>query len=66
MKINEKGHLVIGEVDAVELAEKYDTPLYVIDENKIRENYRRIYNAFKKDMTNLRSFMHVKQILILQ
>lgn len=48
MKINEKGHLVIGEVDAVELAEKYDTPLYVIDENKIRENYRRIYNAFKK------------------
>ncbi len=30
-KVNEKGHLEIGGVDTVELAEQYGTPLYVYD-----------------------------------
>lgn len=45
-KVNEKGHLVISEIDAIELAEKFGTPLYVMDERRIRENYRRFYRAF--------------------
>ncbi|MTI96578.1 MAG: diaminopimelate decarboxylase [Firmicutes bacterium] len=38
---NEKGHLVIGGCDTVELAAQFGTPLYVLDENAIRENCRR-------------------------
>ncbi|MEM1822861.1 MAG: diaminopimelate decarboxylase [Candidatus Hadarchaeales archaeon] len=45
-KVNDEGHLVIGEIDAVELVEKFGTPLYVMDEKRIRENYRRFYRAF--------------------
>ena len=47
-KINSKGHLEIGGCDSVELVEKYGTPLYVLDENKIRENCRAYKNAVKK------------------
>ena len=39
-------HLIIGGVDAVELAEKFGTPLYVTDENRIRERYREFRDAF--------------------
>ncbi len=35
--INTQGHLTIGEMDTVALAEKYGTPLYLMDENKIRQ-----------------------------
>lgn len=45
---NEKHHMTVGGVDAVELAEKYGTPLYVIDENRIRERYREFLNAFSQ------------------
>jgi diaminopimelate decarboxylase len=39
------GHLWIGQHDTVALAEKYGTPLYVTDEDRIRENYRRFVSA---------------------
>ncbi len=42
---NEKGHLTIGGIDSVELAQKYGTPLYVLDENCIREQCRAYMNA---------------------
>lgn len=42
LKINEKGHLEIGGADCVDLAEKFGTPLYVLDEAHIR-NMMRIY-----------------------
>lgn len=48
LKINEKGHVDIGGADTVELVEEYGTPLYVIDEDRIRDNYKRVYNAFTK------------------
>ena len=38
--INESGVLTIGGMDTVKLAEKYGTPLYVFDEDGIRENCR--------------------------
>ncbi len=41
-----KGHLYIGGVDTVELAAKYGTPLYVTDEQRLRENFKTFQNAF--------------------
>lgn len=37
---NEKGHLTVGGVDAVELVKEYGTPLYVMDERTIRGHCR--------------------------
>ncbi len=45
--INEQGHLTIGGIDAVCLAEKYGTPLYVIDEDAVREQCRTYREAAK-------------------
>ena len=41
------GHLYIGGCDTVKLAEKYGTPLYVMDEDKIRDNCRKYVKAFE-------------------
>ncbi len=37
LKVNSLGHLEIGGCDTVELAKEYGTPLYVMDENYIRQ-----------------------------
>ncbi|MCL2142794.1 MAG: diaminopimelate decarboxylase [Methanomassiliicoccaceae archaeon] len=47
---NDGGHMMFGGVRADSIAERYGTPVYVTDENIIRENYKRIYNAFAKHM----------------
>ena len=47
-KINSKGHLTLGGADTVELAKEYGTPLYVFDENDIRNNCRSFKEAFEK------------------
>lgn len=39
-KVNEEDHLLLGGVDAVRLAEKYGTPLYVMEEDTIRAAMR--------------------------
>ncbi len=36
-EVNEKGHLVIGGCDSIELAEEFGTPLYVFDESGLRQ-----------------------------
>lgn len=46
-EIDDRGHLRIGGCDTVELAARYGTPLYVMDEALIRENCRRYVQAFK-------------------
>ena len=46
-KINDEGNLEIGGCDVVELAEKYGTPLYVLDEHTIRSICRDYKEAFK-------------------
>lgn len=46
LEINKKGHYSFGGVDTVELAETYGTPLYVISEEKIRQNLREFHRAF--------------------
>ena len=46
-EVNDKGHLMIGGVDSLTLAEKYGTPLYVYDVGIIRKNARSFVQAFK-------------------
>lgn len=46
-KINDDGNLEIGGCDLVKLAEKYGTPLYVLDEATIRKICRDYKDAFK-------------------
>ncbi len=48
ISILENGHLAFSGVDVVSLAEKYGTPLYLTDENKIRENCREYREAVEK------------------
>ncbi len=43
--VNEQGHLTIGGVDVLSLKEKYDTPLYVMDEDMIRTHLRTYRDA---------------------
>jgi len=60
IKTNKKGNLSIGGTDAIELTKKYDTPLYVIDEEKIRENYKRVYGAFSTHYKDFKIFYACK------
>lgn len=46
--INENNHLEIGGCDTVALVQQYGTPLYVMDEGKIRTNCRMYKNAIDK------------------
>ena len=45
LSINSENHLVIGQHDTVELAKKFGTPLYVLDEDLMRDNCRTYKNA---------------------
>lgn len=49
---NEKGVLTFAGRDTAELAEKYGTPLYLMDEDKIREKMRTYKNAMQKYFGN--------------
>lgn len=48
LAVNEKGHLTFAGYDTVELASKYGTPLYLMDEDKIRQRVR----EYKKAMSD--------------
>lgn len=48
LNVNEKGNLTIGGLDTVELAEQYGTPLYVMDEEVIRDSVRRFKDSIDK------------------
>ena len=60
IKTNEKNHLDIGGVDAVDIADEFGTPTYVIDESRIRNNYTRFYNAFSKYYSDFKVFYACK------
>ncbi|MFQ5405723.1 MAG: diaminopimelate decarboxylase [Candidatus Micrarchaeia archaeon] len=57
---NRNGKLVIGGVPCIELAEKYDTPVFVTDENRIRENFKRLKNAFEKRYSKFKVHYAIK------
>lgn len=48
LSINEKGHLCLAGQDTVELAKLYGTPLYLFDEDRIRERCRTYQTAIKQ------------------
>lgn len=52
-KILDNGHLQIGGCDAVALAREFGTPLYVMDEELIRERMREYLSAFCSLYTNV-------------
>ena len=60
IKINDKNHLDIGGADAVDIANEFGTPTYVIDEARIRDNYNRFYNAFSKYYSDFKVFYACK------
>lgn len=43
--INDQGHLTVGGLDTVRLAEEFGAPLYVLDEDRVRENCRTYVQA---------------------
>jgi diaminopimelate decarboxylase len=47
-QINSLGHLEIGGIDALDLAKKYGTPLYVYDVSIIRKNCRSFVETFQR------------------
>ena len=49
ISVNEDGVLCFGGRAVTELAQKYGTPLYLLDENKIRENCRTYVNAMREN-----------------
>ena len=49
-----------GGVSAVELAQTYGTPLYVYEEDRIRDNFRRALAAFRKYYEDFRFFYAIK------
>ena len=43
----EENSLVVGGIKATKLVEQYGTPLYVMDEEFLRNNCRKYYSSFK-------------------
>ena len=48
LNVNSENHLTIGGCDCVALAKEFGTPLYVMDENLIRENCRLYADSVKR------------------
>lgn len=44
------GKLIFGGMNVEDIAKEFGTPCYVTDEQRLRENYRNVYNAFSKYM----------------
>ncbi|UAL07598.1 MAG: diaminopimelate decarboxylase [Candidatus Methanogranum gryphiswaldense] len=44
------GIMMFGGMPVTEIADKFGTPVYVTDEQMLRENYRNLYGAFSKYM----------------
>lgn len=49
---NQLGHALISQVDVIELASKYQTPLYIMDEERIRNQCRLFLKSFKSKVLN--------------
>src|SRR5579862_4537203 len=46
-RVNDRGHLEIGGCDAIELAERFGTPAYVVAEDDLRARARAFVEAFR-------------------
>ena len=57
---NRNGILYVEDCNALELARTYNTPLYVYSESRIKENYLKLLNAFKKHYPKFRIHYSIK------
>lgn len=57
---NRDGILYIDDVSTVRLAEEFDAPLYVLSENRIRENFRRLRENLLKYYGKIRIYYSAK------
>lgn len=64
--VNDRGHLEIGGCDTVELAQEFGTPLYVMDEQLIRENCRRYKAAFEARYPGVSEISYAGKAFIIQ
>lgn len=55
-----KGNLYFDGFSVKELADKYDTPLYLMSEKRIRDNYDRLYGAFVNNYKYVRIYYAAK------
>jgi len=55
-----KGNLYFDGVSTVDLAKTYDTPLYVISEKRIQDNYNRLYGALVNNYKYVRIYYAAK------
>jgi len=55
-----KGSLFFDGFSVKELAERYDTPLYLLSEKRIRDNYNRLHNALISNYKHLRVYYAAK------
>lgn len=57
---NRKGNLFFDGISVEELAEKYDTPLYVLSEKRISDNYNRLHTALVRNYKDVRVYYACK------
>ncbi|MEM3673080.1 MAG: diaminopimelate decarboxylase [Candidatus Bathyarchaeia archaeon] len=57
---NVNGELYLDGVSVLKLVEEFGTPLYLMSENKIRENYRRFNSAFSHHYDKIRVLYSAK------
>lgn len=50
---SDNGRMIIGGMYAGDIADEFGTPVYVTDEQRLRDNYRRIYGVFSKEMNTV-------------
>lgn len=55
-----KGTLYFDGISTTELAKTYDTPLYVLSEKRIRDNYNRLYGAIVNNYKYVRIYYAAK------
>lgn len=57
---HKNSQIYFEDVSADVLAQKYGTPLYVYEANRIRENYRRLFKAFQSRWSKFKIYYAVK------
>ena len=61
--ISTQGHLVIGGCDVVALAAQFGTPLYVIDEEHLRNNARQYKAHFEQYLSEVEIAFAAKALM---
>ena len=63
LSTNNNGELIFNGANTIELAKNFGTPLYVIDEDKIRENCKTYYTAVKNAFGENASVLYASKAL---